>query len=238
MRRRRRESTEVSKSPLPVVLLHGCGGSAASTYIENGWVSALTDAGRDAVPITLPGHSGDASHDPCAYDDLAGTVLSRLPDRFDAVGFSLGGKLLLEIAARAPGRGGRLVVGGVGNNAFAPERSGEASAVALETGIGDATPPALRGFYRYCETSGTDLLAIAAVLRRAPNPILDADRLHRIVARVLLVVGDADPIAMPTNELIAAIPTVSAITIPGVDHLALPADRDFQRHALTFLAAL
>ncbi len=226
-----------AQTNLPVALLHGCGGSAASTYMETGWIEHLAAVGRTALPITLPGHGDGASRDPDNYGDLAGTVLATLPERFDAVGFSLGGKLLLEIAARAPERIGRLVVGGVGDNVFAPERSGEASAAALEAGIDDSAPPALASFYRYCEAGGGDLRAIAAVLRRAPNPVLDRHRLNTIVTPVLLVVGDADPIAMPAAGLIAALPAVQALILPGVDHLLLPANPDFRTHAVSFLSS-
>ncbi len=224
-------------SNLPVALLHGCGGSAIETYGKTGWVEQLTASGRSALPVTLPGHGGDASHDPADYGDLAGAVLAALPHRFDAVGFSLGGKLLLEIAARAPERIGRLVIGGVGDNIFAPEKSGEASAAALENGIDDNTPAALVDFYRYCEAGGADLRAVAAILRRAPNPIFNRDRLTRVAAPVLLVIGDADPIAMPATALTAALSKAESVILPGIDHLALPANSDFRRHAIGFLTA-
>ncbi len=223
------------RTDLPIVMLHGCGGSAEATFLLTGWVEALIAAGRSILPITLPGHDADASHDPADYSDLAGAVLARLPRQFDAVGFSLGGKLLLEIAARAPERVGRLVIGGVGDNLFAPERSAEASAAALENGIDPSTPQAIAGFYGYCAASGANLRSIAAVLRRPPNPVFDPERLGGIAAPVLLVIGDADPIAMPAGNLSAALPNAETVILPGVDHLSLPANPEFVRNALAFL---
>ncbi|MES2787946.1 MAG: alpha/beta fold hydrolase [Pseudomonadota bacterium] len=217
------------------MLLHGCGGSAAETYVRTGWVEQLAATGRTVLPVTLPGHGVGALHDPAAYADLAGAVLADLPPQFDGIGFSLGGKLLLEIAARAPDRVGRLVIGGVGDNAFAPEKSGEASAAALVTGVGLESPPPLQSFYASCIASGVDLLAIAAILRRSPNPVLDTERISRVTAPVLLVNGEADPIANPDSALTAALPKVQPVTLPGVDHLSLPANADFLRHALAFL---
>lgn len=227
----------MAEDGLPVVLLHGCGGSAGGTFIETGWVDKLRAAGRIVLPITLPGHGAAASHDPAAYGDLAGETLAVLPARFDAVGFSLGGKLLLEIAARAPGRIGRIVVGGVGDNVFAPEKVGPAIVAVLENGIGTDTPAPFADFYRGCEAGGVDPLAVAAVLRRPPNPVLPAERLARVAAPVLLVVGDADPGAMPAAGLIAALPNVRAEILPGVDHFSLPANDDFRQLALAFLQA-
>lgn len=233
---RLRSTTDMAMSAeLPIVLLHGCGGSADETYVRTGWVELLKTNGLNVMPITLPGHGVGASRDPDAYADLAGTVLAALPPRFDGIGFSLGGKLLLEIAARAPERVGRLIVGGVGDNIFAPEKSGEASAAALAGGIGENSPPALKSFHAYCLASGVDLLAIAAVLRRSPNPVIDTVRLSRVTAPVLLVNGDADPIAMPAGVLASALLHVQPVLLPDVDHLSLPASADFLRHALAFL---
>ncbi len=220
---------------LPIVLLHGCGGSADETYVRTGWVEQLAATGRNVMLVTLPGHDESASLDPAAYGDLAGAVLADLPPRFDGIGFSLGGKLLLEIAARAPDRVGRLIVGGVGDNVFAPEKSGEASAAALAGGIGPDSPPALQSFHAYCLASGVDLRSIAAVLRRQPNPEIDIVRIARVTAPVLLVNGDADPIAMPAGALASALPHAQPVILPGVDHLSLPRNADFLRLAVAFL---
>ena len=127
----------------PVVLLHGCGGSRESTFVSTGWLGALLQSGRAGLALHLPGHgTRPASHDPSTYADLAGLVLRDLPPGpFDVVGFSLGAKLALELAIRAPERTGRLVLGGIGDNVFAQESIAEAAARALEHGATVDTPP-------------------------------------------------------------------------------------------------
>ena len=108
-----------------IVLLHGCSGSVRGTFESTGWLAAIESRGRMAIAPDLPGHGrGPVSHDPADYDDLAAIIVPILPAGvFDLVGFSLGGKLALDIALRYPARVRRMVLGGVGDNVFAPEAS-------------------------------------------------------------------------------------------------------------------
>ncbi|HEX8803177.1 MAG TPA: alpha/beta fold hydrolase, partial [Acidimicrobiales bacterium] len=84
-----------------VLLLHGFATSAARTWGENGWIDLLHDVGRTVLAPDLLGHgTAPKPHDPEAYRDLAGPVLATLPDEpVDAVGFSLGARTLLQMAA-------------------------------------------------------------------------------------------------------------------------------------------
>jgi pimeloyl-ACP methyl ester carboxylesterase len=239
----------------PVVLLHGCGGSRESTFLSTGWLSALTQAGRFGLAPHLPGHgtvSGNgtspgraagweriakpASHDPATYADLAGLLMPELPTgAFDLVGFSLGAKLALEVGIRAPDRVGRLVLGGIGDNVFAPESIGEAAARALEEGATDDTPAPVLAFLKTWEPDRNDALAIAAVLRRPPNPTFTERRLRSIRAPVLIVNGDADPVARLGPRLTASLDSATHVTLLGVDHFGLPAQPAFIGHAIEFL---
>ena len=90
---------------------------------------------------------------------------------------------------------GRLVLGGIGDNVFAPESIAEAAAHALERGATADTPPPVLAFLRTWEPERNDALAIAAVLRRPPNPTFTRSGLGRIAQPVLIVNGDADPVA-------------------------------------------
>ena len=52
----------------PIVLLHGLATSSARTWGETGWLDLLADAGRETVPIDLPGHGvAPKPHDPEAF---------------------------------------------------------------------------------------------------------------------------------------------------------------------------
>ena len=93
-------------SERPVVLVHGLGGSSAETWQGNGWIDLIQDAGRPAIGIDLLGHgTAPKPHDPDAYADMHQHLLDALPDgQVDAIGFSLGARLLLECAIASPER--------------------------------------------------------------------------------------------------------------------------------------
>jgi pimeloyl-ACP methyl ester carboxylesterase len=221
----------------PVVLLHGCGGSFASAFESTGWLDALRAAGRTPMKMHLPGHGViPATHDPAYYADLAGLVMKELPaGPFDAVGFSLGAKILLEIALRAPQSVGRIVLGGVGDNVFAPERIAEAAARALEHGPTADTPPAVLAFLKTWEPERNDPLAVAAVLRRPPNPIFTPERLEGIVQPLLVVNGTDDPVAREASRFFASLPHAKPVALGGVGHFDLTSRAEFIAEATHFL---
>lgn len=221
----------------PVVLLHGCGGTRESTFVATGWVAALSDAGRSSIALHLPGHgTHSASRNPESYADLAGLLTPELPAGvFDVVGFSLGAKLALELAIRMPERIGRLALGGIGDNVFAPESIAGAVALALERGATPETPAPVLAFLETWEPARNDAVAIAAVLRRPPNPTFTEERLRRIVAPVLVVNGAEDPVARHWDRLMSGLTDATWVTLPGVDHFGLPAQAAFMRHAVDFL---
>ena len=175
-------------TPHPVVLVHGLATSARRTWIDNGWVDLLSDAGRTVVAPDLLGHGeAPAPLDPEAYDGLEDHLAAQLPDGpVDAVGFSLGARCLLVLAGRQPARFGRLVLGGVGANLF---RHDDASPLASAFEGGGEPPPWAGYFLRQAEASGNDPAALAALLRRPHPPRLDDDALARITGPVLVGVG-------------------------------------------------
>ena len=96
----------------PVVLVHGMASSFDLNWRRTGLADLLADAGREVVAVDLLGHgSAPAPHEPEAYADLPARVVDVLPDEpVDAVGFSLGARILLGLATRDAGRFRRLVV--------------------------------------------------------------------------------------------------------------------------------
>ncbi|MGH9085652.1 MAG: alpha/beta fold hydrolase [Acidimicrobiales bacterium] len=219
----------------PVVLVHGFATSSARTWGDNGWLDLLADAGRATVPIDLLGHGTAAKpHDPAAYDELEELVIAQLPDEpVDAIGFSLGARVLLTIATASPSRFNRLVLTGVGANLLRTEGS-DVVLRAVE-GDGDPTNPVVQYFAGLARQPDADREALAACLR-SPRPTLTPDRLAAVDLPVLVILGDKD-FAGPPEPLVEALPRGELVTLRGVDHFATPKDFGAIDAALDFLGA-
>ncbi|GAA4228053.1 pimeloyl-ACP methyl ester carboxylesterase [Sagittula marina] len=219
-----------------VALIHGWGGSYAATWEADGWAEALRGAGFEPVGVNIAGHgAGGGSHEPTDYADLASDLAGKLPKGLHgAIGFSLGTKLMLELEARTPGANGRLVLGGIGDNLFAPEAAGPAIVAALRAETTDH-PPQVAALLAYAEKSGSDPACLAAVLERPANPVLTEDRLSAAKAPILIFNSRDDAVAQPDDRLRAALPQASHQLIDGPGHVALTSDARFCEAAIAFL---
>ena len=219
----------------PVALVHGFATSSARTWGDNGWLDLLGDSGRTTVPIDLLGHgTADKPHDPAAYDHLEALVAAQLPDEpVDAIGFSLGARVLLTLATDHPERFGRLVLTGVGANLLRTEGS-DLILRAIE-GEGDPTNPVVQYFAGLAQHPDVDREALAACLR-SPRPVLTPERLARVQLPVLVIIGDKD-FAGPGEPLADALPQSELVTLRNVDHFATPKDFGAIDAALDFLGA-
>ncbi len=228
----------MTTSSKPLVLLHGLATSAQRTWVETGLYDLLTDEGRDVRLIDLPGHGGTPLLADDDWDHLDEWLEHRLDEEcpdgpLDAVGFSLGARLLLGVAATRPQRFGRLVIAGVGANLFRHDDH-EPLAERIDSGIrASETDPLVGHFLDLAAASGTDPAAVAALLRATRRPI--DDLLGRIEAEVLVVIGDRD-FAGPADELVEQIGgSTRLVILRGVDHFATPKSMGFLDAVLGFL---
>jgi pimeloyl-ACP methyl ester carboxylesterase len=225
--------------PPPVVLVHGFASSFARNWRDPGWVDLLADAGRDVIAVDMLGHGeADKPHDPAAYAGLEDGVAAQIPagEPADAIGFSMGARVLLTLAARDPSRFGRIIVGGIGGRLLAGSDDGQGLAIVAGVEGRESDDPLAQAFGRFARTEGNDPLALAACLRRPPVA-LGAAQLAGIPNPVLIVAGDRDPLAGDPAELAAVFPNAKAVTLRDVDHLATASDFGFIDAALNFLAA-
>lgn len=223
----------------PVVLLHGFAGSYELTWRRPGFAQLLADEGRTVVGIDLLGH-GEAPkpHDPDAYLELEARAGAEIAERagaapLDAVGFSLGARTLLALAAAEPARFRRLVVAGVGDELFST-RDAEPVARALE-GEPDPEDQVARHLRVLADEADDDRAALAACLRR-PAPPLDPAALGAVEADVLVVVGDQDELVGSAEGLAAALAHAAVVRLARTDHARTPESFAFFDAALAHLA--
>jgi pimeloyl-ACP methyl ester carboxylesterase len=232
----------------PVVLVHGWGGSFATTWERSGFSMLLADAGRPVIGIDLLGH-GDAPkpHDPEAYADLTTRVFEAIDEHagadaaVDAVGFSLGAMTLMRAALEQPGRFRRLVLAGIGKNVFERDEAATAAIVAAIESDSDTTDTdadnRARLFAQYAHQPGNDPAALAAIMKRTPSTLLVPSDLAALTCPVLVAVGDRD-FVLPADDLVAALPDAQLATLRRTDHFATPESFDFIDAALEFLDAV
>ena len=106
----------------PVVMLHDFGESSGFWY-EFGYVKTCLARGRQVVLVDLRGH-GDSGEpvDPMAYGpthcswDVIAVLDHAGIGRADILGYGVGGRIALCMAAFAPGRVHAVAAGGSGKN--------------------------------------------------------------------------------------------------------------------------
>jgi pimeloyl-ACP methyl ester carboxylesterase len=224
---------------VPVVLVHGWGGSFTSTWERSGFTALLADADRDVIGVDLLGHgTAPKPHDPAEYGDLTARIVDVLPDApVDAVGFSLGALTLLRTAIASPERFHRLVLAGIGRNVFERDDAATARIIAGIEGTAEPDDNLARLFGQYASMQGNDALALTAVLRRPdPGPITPVD-LSRITCPVLVALGEHD-FAQPADALVDALPDSTYVRLRNTDHFATPESFAFIDAALEFLDAV
>ena len=229
-----------STENVPVVLVHGWGGSFRETWQKPGINALLEDIGRIPVGLDLLGHGEqDKPHDPEAYTELPSWLLAHLPDNpvVDAVGFSLGALTILRALVAAPQRFGKVVLAGIGDGVFTKSSPDAHKRIvdALE-GRAPEDDTFARMFAHYGNTPGNDLLALTAIMKRPASEPVTEEQLSAITNEILIVIGDAD-FAGPATRLAAAFPNAKLTILRNTDHFATPESFSFIDAILEFLAA-
>ena len=221
----------------PVLLLHGFTGSVESTWAPTGIIELLSDAGREVIAWDLPGHgSAEKHHDPAAYADMEKELAARLPEGpVDGVGFSMGARTLLCMAAIAPEKFGKLVVSGVGRNLFErDEEQAERIAKGVQGEADDGDVHA-QTFARYAAEPDQDGVALAAFMRRKHYPLGEQEFAH-INHPVRVVLGTED-FAGPAEPLLDVLADATFTELRGCDHFATPKNFGFIDAVLEHLEA-
>jgi pimeloyl-ACP methyl ester carboxylesterase len=235
----------------PVLLIHGFASSTALNWEATGWVRDLTAAGRRVLTIDLLGHG--ASPAPLDTDAYAPSrlraavleVLARAGARphelgdpasgVDLVGYSLGSRLVWELAAERPDLVNRAVLGGMSAEDPLADFDLDAADRFLtdSTAIDHESTASLMTLMQLAPGANTPALLrlIAAIKAERFKPAAS------VPARpMLFVTGDRDVLATGTAELAALAADAELLWLPARTHTNAVSSRAFKQAAIEFLA--
>ena len=207
----------------PLFMLHGIIQSG-DEFRRAGWVDALSSL-RTLILVDLPGHgksSRPEEQHPYEIESIAAAVLAIAAKhgyaRFDYFGFSLGGRVGFELAARHPEVLVKLII--AAQHARPPSaesrlprliglfRSGKLRA--MERGMGIRPEPG--------NSTVNDPMAMERAIAALRTWRGAEDAVAQFEMPVLCVSGEDDPAFDRARETAAQIPGVTWHPLEGVDH--------------------
>ncbi len=216
----------------PLVLLHGFS-DALESWLELGYAAPLAGAGHRLILIDQRGHGASSKpQDPQAYDvgRRAGDVVAVLDalgvERADLMGYSMGGRLALEVARLHAERVGRLIVGGAHPFAQSMAFYREAVAQGLErwlaivARLGGSRLPA--GFVERLAVNDAAALRTAMA---ADRPDVSGE-LAAFARPALFWVGGDDALRGEVARAAQLLPQGEHFEVPGANHLTALLDAD------------
>ena len=221
----------------PILFLHGLATSGSRTWGENGWLDLVQDANRQSIVTDLPGHgtSYNTTHE-MTYEKCYESVLNSISTPpVDAIGFSLGARILLTIASRKPDTFRKLVLSGIGDSLFSIDNIMHKNIREGIAGNPNPSNPESRYFNQLSEAADINRLAIQELIN-SPQVPLEVDALKGIECPVLVVIGEND-FAAPASKLLDSLPNATYLELKGVDHFATPKNFTFIETALKFIDA-
>jgi pimeloyl-ACP methyl ester carboxylesterase len=227
----------------PVVLVHGFASTKEVNWINPGWVTTLTRAGRRAIALDNRGHGASSKlHDPAAYhsatmaDDVRALLDHLGLERADVMGYSMGARITAFLALAHPSRVRAAIFGGLGIRLVEGVGLPESIANALEApSLADVTDPVGRVFRSFAEQTKSDLKALAACIRGS-RQVLSREQVASLKPPVMVAVGTNDEVAGSPEALPALIPGAQALPIAGRDHMLAVGDKTFKAGVLDFLS--
>lgn len=221
----------------PVLLVHGFGSNFDWNWARTGWVGALRAAGRRFIGVDLPGHgTSPRPHRAGRYTPgVLAALLAQLLDTLgepvaDAVGYSMGSRLLWQLAVDFPGLVRRGVLGGFGPvNAFA------------DTDLDRLEHRADTGrfaevFAATAALPGADVAALAACARGQASQPYSPDPAP-VGVPLLFVAGEHDEFTEGIESLAAGLAGAEVLRLAGRDHRSAVSAQLFKKAATEFLSA-
>jgi pimeloyl-ACP methyl ester carboxylesterase len=213
---------EVHGTGYPLVLLHGAFGTV------EGWsklVPTLAQS-RQVIAVELQGHGHTADIDrPLSFQQLAEDVAALLRElkieRADVYGYSMGGTVALQLAARHPRMVRKLIVQGsiYNKEGWEPETLKQFSALPP-----DFAPKPLKDPYDKVAPDPKRWPVLVAKVKQMQlgfNGLSDKD-LKGITAHTLIIMGDREGFRLEhAIAMYRLIPKGQLAIVPGADHFLL-----------------
>ncbi|MEI9992417.1 MAG: alpha/beta fold hydrolase [Rhizomicrobium sp.] len=227
----------------PMILVHGFASNRAENWRRLGWYGAFERRRMRVIALDCRGHGESAKpHDPVLYgrEAMAGDILALMDHlavpRAHILGFSMGSRLALAAALRAPERFATLTLGGTGEKLFERrEIAGNPMAEAMEAeDVESIADPMLKSFRQFADDQKEDRFALAALTRAKDQPFSRAD-VEKLPVPVLVVAGARDELAGDPEPLAKAFPDGRAVVIPGMDHFSIIGHALFKATVFEFL---
>jgi pimeloyl-ACP methyl ester carboxylesterase len=232
----------------PVLMIHGFGSSAEEHWVKTGMVEKIARRAR-VIAYDARGHGrSDKPHNPARYG-LANMRADavRLLDhlkiaRARMIGYSMGGRITLDVLMRDPERLSAIVLGGYGEGGqiATPGQRHRIAAALLAEDPATIEDVLARRFRRGAERNGKDLRALAACIGAEEttdaNSQLNHEALRRASLPVLIATGDKDTIAGDPRPLAAWFRDSRVVVLDGADHVTAQADPRFHQAVEDFLA--
>lgn len=226
----------------PILLIHGFASNKTVNWVNPGWVSTLTAAGRRVIALDNRGHGESGKpREPAAYhtDRMADDALALLDhlkiERADVLGYSMGARITAFLASKHPQRVRAAILGGLGYRLVDGAGLPETIADALEApSLADVTDAQGRTFRAFADQTKSDRLALAACIRGS-RQVMPAEEFAGIEVPMLIAVGSKDDVAGSAAQLGALLPTAQVLDIPGRDHMLAVGDKVFKTGVLKFL---
>jgi pimeloyl-ACP methyl ester carboxylesterase len=226
----------------PILLVHGLGSDAATNWLAAGWVRALRASDRELITLDLRGHGrSGAPHDPARYgvmtlvDDVR-LALRGVDGPFDAVGYSLGARLVLEYAAVRDQPIRRLVIGGSAGQPQMQNLDVDGIDAAIAGGPPPVDPESARVARVVTALPSNDPLALAALVRAFGSDPVAARPTPDPVVPTLIAVGDADQWHERARAWVADLPRATFLSLPGRTHVSAVPSGLFRAAAAEFLS--
>jgi pimeloyl-ACP methyl ester carboxylesterase len=158
------------------------------------------------------------------------------------MGYSMGGRITLEVLMHHPERLSAVVLGGYGQGGqiATPGQRHRIAAALLAEDPAVIEDVLARRFRRGAERNGKDLRALAACISAEETTdaasTIDYGALGRAAAQVLIATGDKDVIAGDPRPLTGWFRDARVVLLEGGEHTTLPADPRFHQAVEDFLA--